>query len=77
MADDVQNPYQFLSVTVSRADAEAGMYGVLSGGEAGLIACWPMREGRGDQLADQSDAANHGRIVGARWTAARMPRGRP
>ena len=57
----------------TEAEAEVDMNINLSGGEPGLAACWPMRDGHGDQLTDISAGSHHGTITGARWTTTRMP----
>ena len=36
-------------------------------GEEGLVAHWPLNEGKGIVATDISGGGNHGRIIGARW----------
>ena len=39
----------------------------LTGDEQDLVLCWPMNDGQGDAVRDQSPRQNHGRIVDGAW----------
>lgn len=68
-------PYQgnlremrFWRTVRTQADAMADMLSPLIGDEENLVAYWPMNEGEGDTVFDQTEGMNHGTILGSpRW----------
>jgi hypothetical protein len=54
-------------------ELNAGLFRRLAGDEAGLLAYWPLAEGTGDSLADQSMGGRHGTGESMGWVAADLP----
>lgn len=52
----------------SGAEIRAGMAGRLSGLESGLLGYWPMDEGVGANICDQTTFASTGTVIGASWS---------
>ncbi len=51
----------------SQSDIQNNMNERLTGDESGLLGYWPMDEGTGNTVYDESGNNNHGTIVGAEW----------
>jgi len=57
------------NITREEQDIRSHMSQVLPGPETGLVGYWPMNEGNGDFLMDQSSLDHHIKIHGATWVA--------
>ncbi len=55
------------------AEIRRDMNHILTGKESGLVNYWPINEGSGNTIYDQTSNANHGKIYGATWTKLETP----
>jgi len=57
----------------SQAQIQANMFNSLVGNEAGLVGYWPMNEGSGTTVVDQSPNTNNGTLTnGPQWVSKQM-----
>ncbi|TAF55679.1 MAG: hypothetical protein EAZ61_04070, partial [Oscillatoriales cyanobacterium] len=59
----------------TQAEIQADLNHRLVGNEPGLYSYWRFDEGKGSQLRDQTDNANHATIIGGTWVQSDAPIG--